>query len=304
MSFSSNVKEELMSVVPSQGHCRITGAAVLFRALFELCDGGGDGSFYAVPKDPDSLLTARFFTLLRKTTNINGVPDLKDPERLLPFCGQAGIADKTGKLSEDREKVPYGLLMRPCCRKSFLREKFLCGGSVSDPKRDYHLEFHCAGPEEAEQIREVLSSFGPEAKIRKQKNGIGVYIKGVEDISDVLNLMGAPASFMELENSRILKEMRSSINRRVNCETANIVKAVSAAGKQIEDILFLQEKEGLDSLPDNLRKIAELRLAMPEASLSEIGQAMVPPVGKSGVNHRLRRLSEMAANLRKAQEPA
>ena len=303
MSFSSNVKNELMTVVPAPVHCRLTGAAVLFRALFTLRENTEDGTIAAEPSDADSPLTARFFTLLRKTTNINGVPDLQDPELLLPFCMQAGITDKKGRLLKDRERIPDELLKRPCCRKSFLREHFLSGGSVSDPKRDYHLEFHCTGREEAEQVREVLLSFGPEARIRERKNDIGVYIKGVEEISDVLNLMGAPASFMELENSRILKEMRSSINRRVNCETANIEKTVSAAGKQIADILFLKEKEALDPLPEHLRETADLRLSMPDASLAEIGQAMVPPVGKSGINHRLRRLSEIADTLRKAQGP-
>ena len=110
--------------------------------------------------------------------------------------------------------------------------------------------------------------------------------------------MEAPVALMELENIRILKEMRGSVNRQVNCETANINKTVSAAVKQMEDIIYIRDKAGLDSLPDNLREIAELRLARPEATLKELSEALDPPVGKSGVNHRLRKLGSMAELLR------
>ena len=125
-----------------------------------------------------------------------------------------------------------------------------------------------------------------------------VYIKEGSQIVDILNVMEAPVALMELENIRILKEMRGSVNRQVNCETANINKTVSAAVKQMEDIIYIRDTAGFDSLPDNLREIAELRLARPEATLKELGEALDPPVGKSGVNHRLRKLGNMAERLR------
>lgn len=139
---------------------------------------------------------------------------------------------------------------------------------------------------------------GIEARIVLRKKYFVVYIKEGSQIVDILNVMEAPVALMELENIRILKEMRGSVNRQVNCETANINKTVSAAVKQMEDIIYIRDTAGFDSLPDNLREIAELRLARPEATLKELGEALDPPVGKSGVNHRLRKLGNMAERLR------
>ncbi len=150
----------------------------------------------------------------------------------------------------------------------------------------------------AKQIQGLILSMGIEAKIVLRKKYFVVYIKEGSQIVDILNVMEAPVALMELENIRILKEMRGSVNRQVNCETANINKTVSAAVKQMEDIIYIRDKAGLDSLPDNLREIAELRLARPEATLKELGEALDPPVGKSGVNHRLRKLGSMAELLR------
>ena len=137
-----------------------------------------------------------------------------------------------------------------------------------------------------------------DAKIVQRKKYYVVYIKEGSQIVDILNVMEAPVALMELENIRILKEMRGSVNRQVNCETANINKTVSAAVKQMKDITFIRDKIGFDKLPENLSEIAQLRLLKPEATLKELGEALDPPVGKSGVNHRLRTLGELAQKLR------
>lgn len=171
-------------------------------------------------------------------------------------------------------------------------------GSISDPEKFYHFEIACATEAKAKQIQGLILSMGIEAKIVSRKKYFVVYIKEGSQIVDILNVMEAPVALMELENIRILKEMRGSVNRQVNCETANINKTVSAAVKQMEDIIYIRDTAGFDSLPDNLREIAELRLARPEATLKELGEALDPPVGKSGVNHRLRKLGNMAERLR------
>ena len=144
----------------------------------------------------------------------------------------------------------------------------------------------------------MISSFGLDAKIVPRKKTFVVYLKEGSQIVDILNVMEAHISLMELENVRILKEMRNSVNRKVNCETANINKTVSAAVKQVEDITYLRDTVGFENLPENLVEAANARLANPEASLKELGEALTPPVGKSGINHRLRRLSEMADKVR------
>lgn len=145
---------------------------------------------------------------------------------------------------------------------------------------------------------EILLAYEIKARIVARKKYQVVYIKESEEISMLLNVIGAHVSLMKLENLRILKDMRNTINRKVNCEAANITKTVNAATKQIEDIQYIKEHYGFDNLAGNLRQIAELRLEYPDATLKELGQLLTPNVGKSGVNHRLRKLSELAGQLR------
>lgn len=180
----------------------------------------------------------------------------------------------------------------------FLREAFLETGSMSNPEKGYHLEFVCENESQAEKIIKTMQIFDIEAKTVQRKRYTIVYLKESEDIVELLNVMGAHVCLMNLENLRILKDMRNSINRRVNCEAANISKTVSAANKQIEDIQYIKEHYGFDDLSENLRQVAETRLAYPDATLKELGAYLVPPVGKSGVNHRLRKLSELADSIR------
>ena len=150
----------------------------------------------------------------------------------------------------------------------------------------------------AEQLKGIIAAFDMEPKIVLGKKYYVVYIKEGDQIVDILNVMEAPVALMELENIRILRGMRGNVNRQVNCETANINKTVSAAVKQMEDIRFIQETIGLDGLPESLQDMARIRLERPEATLKELGEALEPPVGKSGVNHRLRKLGQMADDLR------
>ena len=179
-----------------------------------------------------------------------------------------------------------------------MRGAFQASGSMSDPNKSYHFEIVCSTEEMAHQICDLICSFSMDAKIVLRKKSYVVYLKEGAQIVDILNIMEAHVSLMELENVRILKEMRNSVNRKVNCETANINKTVNAAVKQIEDIKFIQEKGRLQELPDNLYEMAQVRLEHPEAPLKELGAYLNPPVGKSGVNHRLRKISEIAENMR------
>ena len=163
--------------------------------------------------------------------------------------------------------------------------------------KGYHLEFVCENEAQAAQIQKVICSFEIDAKIVKRKKYHVVYLKESESLVDLLNIMNAHVSLMELESLRVEKEVRNFVNRQVNCEAANITKTVKAAGGQIEDILFLQKHYGLSNLPEPLRQMAEVRLEHPESSLAELGSYLNPPVGKSGVNHRLRKLGELARHV-------
>ncbi|MBQ9135241.1 MAG: DNA-binding protein WhiA [Lachnospiraceae bacterium] len=287
MSFSANIKEELAKHITSARHCQIAELA----AIMHFCGQYGEdkeGNLTIGFQTENEAVVRKGFTLLKKTYNIDIGVGINGQEK-------ANLIAKTGDLSKQVDPL---LIKSACCRRAFLRGAFLCCGSMSDPSKGYHLEFVCVAEMQAEQLQEVIGTFDIEAKIIQRKKYYVVYLKEGAGIVDLLNVMEAHRSLMELENLRILKEMRNSINRRVNCETANIGKTVQAATRQVEDILFIKEHYGFSKLPDNLREMAEVRLEYPDAALKELGEYLSPPVGKSGVNHRLRKLSELADKLR------
>lgn len=183
-----------------------------------------------------------------------------------------------------------------------IREAFLQSGSINDPEKFYHLEIVFTSYEEAERIRSMMEYFDLDGKIVERKGHYVVYLKEGAQIADMLRVMEASLALMEFENVRILKEMRNSINRQVNCEAANLGKTISAAVKQVEDIRFIESSIGLDNLPESLAETAKKRLQYPEAALKELGELMDPPLGKSGVNHRLKKLGELAEDLRSHRE--
>ena len=175
------------------------------------------------------------------------------------------------------------------------------GGSISNPEKTYHLEFVTHSEEYAVDLSKLINSYGLNSKVIQRKNSYIIYIKEGEQIVDLLNIIGAHSCLLELENIRIMKEMRNNVNRLVNCETANLSKTVNAAVRQVESIKLIQSQIGLQRLPKNLREIAELRLNYPDESLKELGEMLDPPVGKSGVNHRLRKIEKIAEELRASE---
>ncbi len=299
MSFSGMVKEELAAHVSSARHCQLAELSALLLYNGGVCDG----ERHLCLDTENEAVARKCFTLLKKTFNIETVmrgrkrliPDDEMERRVIEALYLAMGTD--GKITLT-ETVNSLLIKNSCCARAWLRGAFLSVGSMSDPRKSYHLEFVCGRKAQAEQLRDVLSEFQIEARIIGRKKYQVVYLKEGAGIVDLLNVMGAHVSLMELENMRILKEMRNSINRRVNCETANISKTVTAAGRQIEDILLIRDRYGFENLPDNLRQMAEVRLEYPDAALKELGGYLEPVVGKSGANHRLRRLSEIADKIR------
>lgn len=184
-----------------------------------------------------------------------------------------------------------------CCCKSYIRGAFLGGGSVSNPEKSYHLEFDAKNKEEAEYLSNMLEEQGFANKITYRKGHYIVYIKECEVIADVLGYIGAGNSALEMFAIQIEKEMRNSINRRVNCENANADKAARASGRHLVAIKKIQELKQFDKMPEVLQEIARLRMEYPEDSLKELGEKTDPPIGKSGVNHRLNRILEFAENI-------
>jgi DNA-binding protein WhiA len=186
------------------------------------------------------------------------------------------------------------LYEKNCCKRAFLRGIFLRDGTMTDPNEIYNLEMVFRHSWLANEVMRLLVQFEIPGKMTERKGRYVVYLRDGDDISDFLKVLGASQSLLQLEDIRVVKEVRNRVNRRVNCETANIHKTAATSARQIEDIRTIEAREGLKSLPLPLQEIAVLRLENPEATLSELGDLLDPPVGKSGVNHRLRRLHEIA----------
>lgn len=315
MSFSGNVKEELSEHWSSARHCQIAELA----AILGLCGSIiiNSRNEYRVKVHTENKAVARkVFTLIKKTFNIESDISIrrniqkqsvsysvvvKQHQDALRVLQAVKLIDEHLDGFEEVRIVNPIVVQQTCCKRAFIRGAFLAAGSMSDPKKAYHFEIVCAAEPMAEQIRELMSSFSMDAKIVQRKKSYVVYLKEGSQIVNILNIMEAHVSLMELENVRILKEMRNTVNRKVNCETANLNKTVSAAVKQLEDITYLRDTIGLEKLSEGLEEVALARLSHPDASLKELGALLSPPVGKSGVNHRLRKLGDLAEKVRKEQ---
>ena len=312
MSFSGKVKEELAGNISPARHCRIAELA----AFIGMCGTVVINSFdrYSIKIHTENLLVARkVFTLIEKTFNIKADTSvrrniskqtvsyavvIRRHEDALRILQATKMTEEYEDNGESIHAVDPLIVQQTCCKRAFLRGAFQASGSMSDPNKSYHFEIVCGELAQAEYVRDMINSFDLDAKIVTRKKTFVVYLKEGSQIVDVLNIMEAHIALMELENVRILKEMRNSVNRKVNCETANINKTVSAAVRQMEDIVYVRDTVGLDYLPEGLRDVALTRLENPDATLKELGSLMADPVGKSGVNHRLRKISEIADKLR------
>lgn len=315
LSFSSRVKEELSRQLSTARHCQIAEIA----AIISLCGRIQISEYdrFCIKIHTENAAVARkYFTLLQKTFNILKVKLLDKGENAVkkgPFAAvlyrEDGADRVAGALKLTRSgagNTDYSInpivVQNTCCKRAFLRGVFLAAGSISDPKKAYHLEIVFDEEGKAVWVRDVIHAFMIDAKVVKRKKYFVVYVKEGAQIVDLLNIMEAHLALMELENIRILKEVRNSVNRQVNCEAANINKTVQAAAKQIGDILYIRDNFGFDNLEDGLREIAVLRIEYPEASLKELGEMLPVPLGKSGVNHRLKRLGSIAEGLKEKKE--
>ncbi|SIT91266.1 DNA-binding protein WhiA [Edaphobacillus lindanitolerans] len=197
--------------------------------------------------------------------------------------------------------IPPGMVLDDCCRRSYLRGAFLAGGSVNNPETSsYHLEIFTLYGEHSEALVGLMNGYGLNAKSIERKKGFIAYLKEAEKISDFLSLIGAHGALLKFEDVRIVRDMRNSVNRLVNCETANLNKTIGAAQRQVENIKFIEEMIGIEGLPERLQEIARLRVEYQDITLKELGEMVSgPAISKSGVNHRLRKIDEIAEKLRK-----
>ena len=298
MSFSQEGKEELSRHIPGARHCQLAELAALVSFLCKLTTKGKETALILETESP--LIARKYFTLLNKTLSIYKDKKVITDQQALELLTALKMwrENERGETVCRLDVVDGILLQQTCCKRAFIRGAFLAAGSISDPRKAYHMEIVCRTSPQARQLRDVMNTFEAEAKIVERKGHYVVYVKEGSRIVDMLGVMEANVALMNLENVRILKEMRNSVNRKVNCETANIGKTVSAAVRQVEDIQLIEKKIGLSKLPQSLQEIARVRLEHPDMPLKDLGELLTPPVGKSGVNHRLRRISEIAEKLK------
>ncbi len=285
-SFASKVRSELAEHISKGRHCR----KAELRALYEGCyHKKQDENVFSVLSE-GLTIPEKCYSLLSKAYNANPVIDRIEHENR--------VSVETGGSRILTDLMKDEILERECCKRAYLRGWFLAAGTVTDPEGHYQLEIVTRTHEKALFINEILKSFDIEGKITERKGNYVLYLKEGQKVVDFLGLVGATVALMEFENARIVKEVRGRINRQVNCEAANIKKTINASSRQVEEIEYIRETIGFDQLSESLAGIAETRLEYPDVSLKELGEMMDPPLGKSAVNHRLRRLSEMAAELR------
>ena len=291
MSFSGKIKEELAQHYAKARHCNLAELSALVHMSGSFEKDGYGRCILKLHTENDGV-ARKCFTLLGKTFNIS--TDIAIRRNTAKGSCSYYIRAK----GEELLAVENVIVQAVCCKRAYIRGAFIASGSMSDPDKSYHFEIVCGTLKQAEYLRNMINSFEMDAKIVKRKKSYVVYLKEGSQIVDILNIMEAHVALLELENVRIMKEMRNTVNRKVNCETANINKTVSASVRQMEDIIYIRDNIGFDKLPDGLKDVALTRLTYPDATLKGLGGLLENPIGKSGVNHRLRKLSEIAEKLR------
>lgn len=309
MSFAVGVRNELSRIMPRRQCCARAELAGILRAAGSL-HLRGRGAFVEV--ETTSTAAARKVFLLMKAVLgahaeilVKKGVRLKKRDAYLIRAAQEGtgtvfVLPGMAGVAEPEDSVDAGRLPgRRCCRRAYLRGVFLTRGSVSDPRRTYHLEMRTLDEGKADELCRLMRADGLAPGVSRRRDGLIVYLKDADHIASFLGLMGAHAALLDFEDVRVLRDVRNRVNRLVNCDTANVAKSVEAALGQVRDIRLIERVKGFSRLPSGLRRIAELRVEHPEVSLRELGEMLVPRLGKSGVSHRLRRLNRLAEALRK-----
>lgn len=307
MSFSSQVKAELLRIHPDKHCCMLSEISALTQACASLRLSGG-GRVKVVYEVESAPLAKRIFLLLKKRLEITPVLSFTRYKRLggqracVLTVAEADSRRLLTALRMLRESatgsifrgVPRAVTSRRCCRAAFVRGAFLGVGAVNSPEGGYHLEFSTTDAQ-AETLMNILEKSGVHAAAVTRRGSRVVYMKKGDDVVSCLALMGAHQALMEMENVRIRKEGRNQANRARNCDEANLKKQLTAGARQAQAITAYSLAHSLGGLPKELQEIGRTRMLHPEASLEELGQMLPVPLGKSGVNHRLRRLMDLIA---------
>ncbi|EAC2742018.1 DNA-binding protein WhiA [Listeria monocytogenes] len=314
MSFASETKKELTHMDVSDSDAKVELAAFIrmngaisFSSQLVIMDVQTENAaiarrMYQLLKDlykvPIELLVRRKMKL--KKNNVY-IVRLKS--------GTRGILEDLRILEPPMtftKSIDRGFVKKRSAKRAYLRGAFLASGSVNNPETSsYHLEIFSVYEEHNEAICALMNQFDLNARTLERKNGFITYLKEAEKITEFLSIIGATSALLHFEDVRIMRDMRNSVNRLVNCETANLNKTINAAVRQIDNIKYIQSTVGLEALPERLREIAALRIANEDVTLKELGEMLTTgQVSKSGINHRLRKLDQIAERLRSGETPA
>ncbi|MWC30863.1 DNA-binding protein WhiA [Paenibacillus sp. MMS18-CY102] len=286
-------KAELSALIRMNGSVSLTNRKVILDISTENA---------AIARRIYGLIKKRFDVhtelLVRKKMRLkkNNVYMVRIPAKVQEILKELSIVSEGFLFQQGIDK---DIIKKSCCKRSYLRGAFLAGGSVNNPEgSSYHLEIASLYEEHCQALADLANKFDLNARCIERKKGFIFYIKEGEKIIELLNIVGAHQALFKFEDVRIMRDMRNSVNRIVNCETANLNKTIGAAVRQIDNIRLLQKEVGLESLPDKLREVAEIRLLHPDMNLTEVGELLKVKVSKSGVNHRLRKIDELAEKIR------
>ena len=308
MSFSSQVKQELLRIMPEKHCCMLSELSALTQTSASLHLRGG-GRVRVTYETENPALAKRIFLLLKRRMEITPQMEFNRHKRLggrrlfilsVPEAESKRLLIALRMLQESEagavyKGVPRAAMTRRCCRASFVRAAFLGAGSVISPDQEYHLEF-VSSPSRADTLMKILEKSGIEAHLTHRRDTEVVYLRRGDDVVSCLALMGAHTSLLEMENIRIARDARNQANRARNCDEANLKKQLSAGERQSQAIVAYSLAHSLGGLPEDLQEIGRIRMLHPEASLEELGQMLKKPVGKSGANHKMRRLMAIIEN--------
>jgi len=310
MSFSSTVKNEICRKVLPEENCPMSELSAILRSTKSISID--DKNISLSINTESSAVARRIYSIIKSKDSTNVSVQISKNRRLKKHHSYIvkitnlsdNIIRHTNFLKSEsktyrsiNKRIPINLLKNTNCKKAYIRSYFLCNGSITNPEKTYHLEFVSYNQKHAKDLADLLSYFDLKGKYIKRNNYYITYLKESEQIVDLLNIFGAYNSLLDIENIRIIKDMRNNINRVVNCETANLTKTVNTAVRQIRAIRKIDELIGIENLPDNLKVLARLRLKNKESSLKELGELLDQPIGKSGVNYRLKKIEKIAEDL-------
>lgn len=308
MSFATDVRNELARVLPERKCCQKAELAALLGLRTKLESGAGGSR--TLRTTAESAATARkIYTLLKETYGLSSTVSVLEKKRfkksrhygvevlLQPGEGQELLDDLGLNDAAPRKAIRPALVNKNCCKRAYLRGIFINRGFINRPEGAYHLELVFSDTRLPGEVQKLMHRLGLDAKISERKNSLLIYLKESEKIVDFLRLVEASHALLAFENVRIVKSMRNQVNRQVNCETANLAKTVDASVRQVEMIEKLLAKVGLKGLPPSLRELALLRIEHPDSTFKEMGMLLDPPLTKSGVAYRMKKLETLAADL-------